>query len=872
MTDVAVKIKGGSRPPAAPAAPVVVIAGSGPVLPGQIELDAVPLTLPELRVLATLASRGVDRARAVDDVVDSHPGARPQLTALLSTLDERHLDPAAWSDTTAEEAPPHPGPLAITDDERLGLLMPVVFRPIAGGFEALDHDGRRTALLDPVELMALAPFAIGRTIDEAHAESERLSDGHAMDRATFGAFVESTAGQFLHVVDRHYGTNLGQRLRRLILASHLLKTALSKAVADHEAAERQRVEHGASPRTRVVPVGLHERVPPLALGDLVAYAMAYDEGRLQEHYHFPPTWEANEALLEPFIDEPGIFLFSNYLWTHEAGLEMSEFVKTRNPHSITIHGGPDTPKYAIDVERYFAEFPHVDVTVRGEGEFTAAEILDRLAGRVGDGPVDLSVLADVPGLSYRTPEGVVHTADRERIADLGVLPSPYLTGLFDVYGTVPDSLEQVTLESNRGCPYGCTYCDWGSATLSRIRKRPMEDLLAEIDWCGANGALTINMADANFGIFKRDVEVAERVVEIKKRYGTITAFGANYAKNTVKHLTPIIKMMIDNGVVAPAVLSLQTMDEATLEAVERSNIKIERYDELAVEFRRLGQRLFIELMIGLPGSSTTSVENDLQECLDREVESRTNPTIMLVNAPMNNPAYRDKFELKTKAPVGDPRQRANMLSSSTFTPEDLEESRRLVAAYDLFEDFGVLRQVSRYLRHTAGIREIDFYKGVLLDAQRAPDEWPTMAVAALSVPTYMGPPVSWALFFAELRRYLVERVGVADDSGLDTVLRVQRALVPTHGRPFPEILELTHDYPAWADMVVAAKEQHRLDWPDHVPDLRSMGPATMSVDDPQGRTTANQGVGLLFKDIGIHWELDAPVTRLRGWRLPMVDA
>jgi hypothetical protein len=314
------------------------------------------------------------------------------------------------------------------------------------------------------------------------------------------------------------------------------------------------------------------------------------------------------------------------------------------------------------------------------------------------------------------------------------------------------------------------------------------------------------------------------------------------------------------------------MDEATLDAVDRSNIRIERYDELAVEFRHLGQRLFIELMIGLPGSSTMSVENDLQECLDREVETRTNTTIMLVNSPMNNPEYREKFDLRTKVPVGDPRQRANMLSSSTYSADDLEESRRLVAAYNLFEDFGVLRQVSRYLRHTAGIREIELYKGVLLDALGAPDEWPTLAAAALWVPTYMGPPVSWALFFAELRRYLVGLSGVSDDSGLDTVLRVQRALVPAHGRPYPQILELAHDYPAWAELVVAAKEEHRLDWPDHVPDLRSMGPTTMSVDDPQGRTTENQGVSLVFKDTGVHWELDSPVTRLRTWRLPTVDA
>ena len=84
-----------------------------------------------------------------------------------------------------------------------------------------------------------------------------------------------------------------------------------------------------------------------------------------------------------------------------ANLELSAFVKARNPDSITIHGGPNVPKYEADVVAYFADHPHVDIAVHGEGEITAIEILEALAGKLGDGPVDLSVLDDVPGLSYR---------------------------------------------------------------------------------------------------------------------------------------------------------------------------------------------------------------------------------------------------------------------------------------------------------------------------------------------------------------------------------------------------------------------------------------------------------------------------------------
>ena len=45
--------------------------------------------------------------------------------------------------------------------------------------------------------------------------------------------------------------------------------------------------------------------------------------------------------------------------------------------------------------------------------------------------------------------------------------------LFDAYGEIPGA--HVTIETNRGCPYGCTFCDWGSATMSRARKRGSTD-------------------------------------------------------------------------------------------------------------------------------------------------------------------------------------------------------------------------------------------------------------------------------------------------------------------------------------------------------------------------------------------------------------
>ena len=174
------------------------------------------------------------------------------------------------------------------------------------------------------------------------------------------------------------------------------------------------------------------------------------------------------------------------------------------------------PKYEVDARATSPTNPHVDVTVRGEGEQTAVEVLRALmAGhrRRAARPRRSSPTSRASTSALRRQ--VVHcTADRDRISDLDVLPSPFLTGLFDAYAEVPGT--NITMETNRGCPYGCTFCDWGSATLSRIRKFDLQRVYDEIEWCAKAHMQGIGPADSNFGIFDRDVPIAEFVARMKE--------------------------------------------------------------------------------------------------------------------------------------------------------------------------------------------------------------------------------------------------------------------------------------------------------------------------------------------------------------------
>ena len=129
----------------------------------------------------------------------------------------------------------------------------------------------------------------------------------------------------------------------------------------------------------------------------------------------------------------------------------------------------------------------------------------------------------------------------------------------------------------------------------------------------------------------------------------------------------------------------------------------------------------------------------------------------------------------------------------------------------------------------------------------------------------MAPPGSWGLFIEEIRRYLVDRLGMPDNSGLQTALTVQLAHLPAPGRSFPEILELEHDYAAWQAAMLSSREDgHRDDWEEHTPRLSEFGPATLTIHDPNEVCSRDIGKHRLVLDYNIRtWELQSPVARPR---------
>lgn len=759
-----------------------------------------------------------------------------------------------------------PTPFDLDGDRHVLLRLPLVLRANSGRFEIVDHEGRRTSVLTPAEVVALGALIQPVTAREAFAQTQARVTAGALDERRFAEILgQLDAAGLLKAIDLDDSRTAATPT---IDRDAAVRETFDRHAAAQTAAEREREQRTGVTRTKVIPVAF-DMGTPAGLGMVIACARAYEDGALEERYNFRTDWVWSDDRLEEFTAEPSLFLFSNYLWSHAHCIAISEQVKQRNPACITIHGGPDTPKYEGDARAYFRNHPHVDIIVRGEGEVTAAETLAALTSVVGDAKPDLSVLAGVAGITYRDGDRIVRNADRDRIADLNTLASPFLTGLFDVFAGIPELF--VTLETNRGCPYSCTFCDWGSATASRVRLYDIERVFAELEWCAHKAVSSVSVADANFGMFKRDVEIAQRVADLKLSDGHPSAFGVAYAKNTVKHLQQIILVLAEAGIMTQGVLSLQSMDETTLGAIRRSNIKTERYDALADEMRRAQLPLMVELMMGLPGQTLASFAEDLQQCIEREVPARINHTALLVNSPMNDPSYLAEHGIKTAAPVG-PGSNAIVISTSSFTPDDYGAMERIRLGFVMYENFGVLRLVSRFLSQETGTREIDFYQRIRAVAEAHPEEWPALYAVAVFGPSMMTAPVSWALMIDEMRTFLVSQYGIADDTALESVLRAQHALLPAHGRRFPDVVALSHDVVEWNRAMLAVKSQgHRADWMDRVPRLAEFGPAELTVQDPDHVVDTSLGVNSELSVVGVNWELDSPLSRARLAATQLVD-
>jgi radical SAM superfamily enzyme YgiQ (UPF0313 family) len=340
------------------------------------------------------------------------------------------------------------------------------------------------------------------------------------------------------------------------------------------------------------------------------------------------------------LKEADIIGFSTYVWNGRISLEIARRLKEIKPGIIIIFGGPHVPDLPEDFMRANRQ---IDLAVHNEGEITFLKLLESYPDRES--------WASLPGVSMVKADGsFVRNPNSDRVRDLDEIPSPFLEGAFDSIMKANPNESWIGLwETNRGCPFRCTFCDWGSATAAKVTKFGDERLFAEVDWFAEKKIEYIFCCDANFGIQKRDVDIANHVAKIKKETGYPVALSVQNTKNATERAYLTQKILSDAGLNKGVALSMQSVDMPTLEAIKRDNISLNTYMELQRRFTRDKVETYSDLILGLPGETYESFVKGVDLLMENGQHNRIqfNNCSILPNAEMGNPEYQKKYGMVT---------------------------------------------------------------------------------------------------------------------------------------------------------------------------------------------------------------------------------
>lgn len=380
-------------------------------------------------------------------------------------------------------------------------------------------------------------------------------------------------------------------------------------------------------KVAIVEIPIYDNVVPLVGGYLSLYArqdpvinQSHEFVIVNSHVDVP-----SDSIVSQLVEvEADVYGVSCYGWNGNLVRRVVTKLASARPDAWILLGGPqvmhNAPNYAP---------PGADrvVVCNGEGEQTFQHFV-RETWR-DDSDVDLS---RVPGITFRSSGNWTTTDSPGRIQNLMDVPSPFTAGLFDdrKYGVA-------LLETNRGCPFKCSFCYWGAATNDRVRKFELERVKADISWISTHSILSLYIVDANFGMVPQDLDIARYIVECKAVTGFPLMMSFSTAKNRPSRVMEIVDLLTQGGIVTTQAISLQTLSDEALQLVDRQNIKTEAYIEIQQAVRQREISSWVEVMWPLPGETLTSFKEGVQSLCRRGAEHIcVYPHLLLQNTPMQS--------------------------------------------------------------------------------------------------------------------------------------------------------------------------------------------------------------------------------------------
>ena len=262
--------------------------------------------------------------------------------------------------------------------------------------------------------------------------------------------------------------------------------------------------------------------------------------------------------------------FSNYSWNLNLSYRIATLLKSLYPDTIVCFGGPNYPEETEGQIQFLKEQKAIDFYIYKEGEAAFGELIQALIDN--DWDIKKTKGKEHPGCHFLYEGNFIMGKTLPRILDLDSVPSPYITGLLDEFF---DKGLITLVQTDRGCPFSCTYCSEGGKYHSRVVMNSVERIYKDLVYIAKRykGPNSLFIADSNFGMYKRDIDICRKIAEVQSKYNWPKYINVATGKNLKGR---VIKCADIIGGALRLGASVQSTDPEVLKNIKRENISTEK--------------------------------------------------------------------------------------------------------------------------------------------------------------------------------------------------------------------------------------------------------------------------------------------------------
>ena len=380
---------------------------------------------------------------------------------------------------------------------------------------------------------------------------------------------------------------------------------------------------------------------PYPIASIKSYLLHFSE--FKNDFEVKIFKDPNKFIKWYLANTPKVVGFSNYVWNKELSCELAREIKSNNPDTLIIFGGPNFPLDDESREKWLKDHPEVDLYIIGEAEESFTKIID-----IWHKTHDLNKIktSDVTGCFAIVNDKLFNINKfSPRIPQLDSIPSPYLEGYLDEF--LADSKLSPLLESNRGCPFTCTFCVDGIKDRSKVYTKEVSRFEKELEYIASHyDGKVLTLADLNFGMYNTDIEISQAIARVKEKFNYPYYIQVSTGKNNKPKVLQCAEILKGSMSLAA---SVQSLDKEVLLKIKRDNISEEQLLDMTKAGNKISANTYSEVILALPGDSRQKHMETVLKLADADMNLiSTYQCMILEGSELGSKDSRDTWKMGTR--------------------------------------------------------------------------------------------------------------------------------------------------------------------------------------------------------------------------------